>query len=392
MDDVRPEVGQRIERLVSTLSGALSAVRSWSERQCAEWRLLRVLAALSESPPADLEALAAVLDGRSELPPGLRRALEECRERLRSLDEAVAARDRMAAVAEELAASDDLREIRRTLGGLTGDAPLRRQLAPDAASVLAVAWTAFVQDDVADLRNWRHDNGKLFAQPVFAAARQSWRWIADQGRLPREAPARHRQRDYVAFTRALVAQPLANPSGVIADAVLAALAVHHGVTDEPEWTAATAGFRAYLVDAVDRARSGAPADFSLVGHCLPNFAPPVRVLTEDRRARRDELVRALRGQADALAGVWDERAALAAVPELAAGFREEVAERLAAASPPELTGAAEAESLAELVAAAGECDDAEMCRVAGQTLADYREAQAALMSGTIHFGQSEFEP
>ncbi|MBW4718052.1 toll/interleukin-1 receptor domain-containing protein [Saccharothrix obliqua] len=352
-------IEQQVARLVSALAGSLWAVREWPTHQRAAWRELRAVAALAAAPPGDLAALDEVLAGEARLPASLRDELAMCRRRLSAAADRLAAAERMTAAAGELAATDDNRVLRRVLGRLTGDAPLRLLLDPDAASALAAARAVFVRDDVAELRNWRQDNGKLFAMPVFTAARQSWRWIAEQGRLPRETPARHRQRDFSAFNTALAAQPLARPSGEIADAVLAALAAHHGVTDEGEWRTATAGFRAHLVDAVDRLKSGAPADFTLVGHCLPFVAPPPRSADGPRARRRDELVRALRRSADRQVVAAHEReTVLAAVPVLAEGHRAELEARLATAAPPELTGGAAVAELTDLVAVLDEYDDA----------------------------------
>ncbi|MEU4805416.1 hypothetical protein [Actinosynnema sp. NPDC023587] len=347
-------VEHEAHRLIAELSGSSRAAREWAGRARAARESSPRLESLCAAPPDDL---GAVLADRSGLPPELTTELSACRDRLRELDVVAAAGRRMAAAADELAGSDDRRVVRRVLGRLTGDTALRRLLTPDGAAALAAARSAFGRDDAADVRAWREDNGKLFTLPVFTAARQAWRWIADQGRLPREPPARHRRRDFDAFTRALAAQPLGAEA---ADGALAALAAHHGVTDQAEWTAATAGFRAYLVDAVDRLRATAPADFTAVGHCLPDFAPPVRSLTDDLRDRRDDLVRALRrAEPDSVAQA--RREVLATVPALAERHRARVAASLAA-PPPEPTGAAAAARLADLVAVL-DGYDAEACSV-----------------------------
>ncbi|CCH30881.1 hypothetical protein ABZ816_01270 [Actinosynnema sp. NPDC047251] len=342
-------VEREIHRLVAELSGSLWAARERSARVRAERESLQRLESLGAAP-LDLDA---VLADRAGLPWALTTALYACRDRLRELDAVEAAGERMAAAARDLSGSDDRRALCRVLGRLTEDTALRRLLTPDGAAALTAARAAFGRDDDADVREWRADNGKLFTLPVFTAARQAWRWIADQGRLPRESPARHRERDFDAFTRALAAQPL-GPAA--ADGVLAALAAHHGVTDEVEWTAATAGFRAYLLDAVDRLRATAPAGFTAVGHCLPTFAPPVRPLTDDLRDRRDALVRALRRDVPG-AVADDRRTVLAAVPVLVEEHRARVAATLAGPAP-EPTGEAQARRLAELVDLLGSYDAA----------------------------------
>ncbi|MEV0679039.1 hypothetical protein AB0I60_21225 [Actinosynnema sp. NPDC050436] len=330
-----------INRLLAALSATLRAARRRATRVRAARKSLRRLDKLSTAPPDDLDAVLADPKG---LPGALITALTACRTRLRECAAVEAAGERMAAAARELAGSDDRRVIRRVLGRLTDDSALRLLLAPDAAERLAAARAAFGRDDAADVREWRAENGKLVTRPVFAAAAQAWRWIAHQGRLPLEPAHRTRRREYDAFARALAAQPL-GPGA--ADGVLAALAAHHGVTDQAEWAAATAGFRAYLVDVVEWLRVGAPADFTSVGHCLPTSPPPVRPLTDELRELRDGLadvlLRDVPGpQADA------RRAVRESVPALAEEHRARVAATLAEPGP-EPTGAAEAARLAELV-------------------------------------------
>ncbi|MFC5060348.1 hypothetical protein [Saccharothrix xinjiangensis] len=352
-------VERELRRLADAVSGPLWAARIRLLERRRDQRVLDRLAALLASPPDDLAALDAVLADTADLPWPLVDALRDHRRRIAELEGELAARRRMAATAAELRCADDRGDVRRLLASLTADAAARRALSPGAASALAAARTAFTRDDAEGARRWREENGPLFALPVFTAARHSWHWIAEQGRAWRETPQRHRQRDFAVFNRVLAARPLADP-GAAADAVLAALAAHHGVTDEEEWTTATAGFRTYLVDSVGGLAGSAPPGFTLVGHCLPNHPPPVRPLDDGERDLRDELARGLARDATARnAAAGDLRAALAAVPALAERYRAEPAARLeATATPPELGGRAEAEELARLAAVLDEYDDA----------------------------------
>lgn len=352
-------VERELRLLVDAVSGPLWAARIRETERRRDLRVAHRLAALLASPPDDLAALDAVLADTTDLPWRLVDALRDHRRRVAELEGESAARERMAATAAELAGADDRGDVRRLLAGLTADATARRALDHDTASALAAARTAFTRDDAEGARRWREGNGPLFALPVFTAARHSWHWIADQGREWRETPQRHRQRDFAVFNRVLAAQPLADP-GAAADAVLAALAAHHGVTDEEEWTGATAGFRAYLVDTVGRLAGAAPPGYALVGHCLPNFPPPVRPLDDGERALRDELARLLARDATARAGAeGDLRAESAAPTALVERFRAEAAARLeATATPPEPGDPAEAAELAALAGVLDEYDDA----------------------------------
>ncbi|QFZ21525.1 hypothetical protein [Saccharothrix syringae] len=347
-------VERELHRLLGSLSGSLRAVRDWSAEQRAGRRRLRRLAELVREPPHDLAALDVLL--ADPLLGPLADALSTCRARVAESDGVLAARRRVVDAAGRLAGADAPSTVRQVLADLVADTAARRALSAETLSAARSAFTG--DDDPEDFRRWREGNRPLFAMPVFTAARQSWRWIAEQGREPGETPRRHGQRDFAAFTRALAAQPLADP-GAAADAVLDALAAHHDVTDDAEWAGATAGFHAYLVDAISRLRSSAPPGFALVGHCLPGFPPPVRPLDERERGLRDGLARLLERDAGAAGEAEEERrAALAAVPAVAEEFRVDLAARSATATPPEPTGRAELTALEELAGVLDEYDDA----------------------------------
>ncbi|MFT7836876.1 hypothetical protein Q5530_12070 [Saccharothrix sp. BKS2] len=341
-------VEREVRELVDVVSGPLWARRIRSAERSRDQQVLRGLAALATSPPDDLAGVDAVLADPTDLPWGLVDALRDLRGRIAGLDADLAARERMAGAAAELAAATDRQDVRRVLASLTADATARHALAPDTAAALTATRAALTRDDARDSRRWREENGPLFALPVFVAARHSWHWIAEQGRRWRETAQHHRQRDFALFSRVLAAQPLEDPDAV-ADAVLTALAAHHGVTDEEEWTAATAGFRAYLVETTGRLREAAPEGFTLVGHCLPNHPPPVRPLDEEERGLRDGLASRLARDAAAREAADGRREALAEVPALAERFRAEPAARLEAGAPvPELADRSLVEALARL--------------------------------------------